>query len=138
MSYGSSEMSFRPQKTERISVRITLYFLLADSLLWLAYAVVVAAGLHPALPDSAVLRWLIPILALAGSAALPGFYLLARRFGAAGYYPLLTLLLLISLPTILDDFGLADLNVLILHLIPFVLLVIDRSYYRSTTRGSGA
>jgi len=131
-------MSLRPQKTERISVRITYYFLLADSLLWLAYAVVVAAGLHPALPDSAVLRWLIPVLALAGSAALPGLYLLARRFGAAGYYPLLALLLLISLLTVLDEFGFVDLNVLILHLIPFVLLVIDRLYYKHASRRSGS
>ena len=138
MSYGSDDMSLRPQRTERISVRITFYFLLADSLLWLAYAVVVAAGLHPALPDSALLRWLIPFLALAGSAALPGFYLLARRFGAAGYYPLLALLLLISLMTIIDEFGLADLNVLILHLIPFVLLVIDRSFYKHTSRRYGS
>ncbi len=138
MSYGSSDMSLGLQKTRRISVRITFYFLLADSLLWLAYAVVVAAGLHPALPDSALLRWLIPVLALAGSAALPGFYLLARRFGATGYYPLLALLLFISLMTIIDEFGLADLNVLILHLIPFVLLIIDRSFYKHTSRRSGS
>ena len=131
-------MSIRPQKTRRISVRITFYFLLADSLLWLAYAVVVAAGLHPALPESALLRWLIPVLALAGSAALPGFYLLARRFGAVGYFPLLALLTLISLLTVADDFGLADLNVLILHLIPIVLLVIDRSFYRRSTQRPGS
>lgn len=131
-------MSLEPQKAKRPTVKITFYFLLADSILWLAYAVVIAAGRHPALPEIPRLRWLIPLLALAGSAALTGFYLLARRFGGIGYYPLLALLVLISILTITDEFGLVDLNVLILHLVPLVLLVMDRSWYRRESRAAGS
>lgn len=123
-------MSLRPKTRPRFTIRITLYFLLADSLLWLAYGVVIAGGWHPALPEIPYLRWLIPLLALVAAAGLTGFYLLARRYGAIGYYPLLVLLVLISVLTITDDFGTVDLNVLILHLVPLVLLIVDRSAYR--------
>lgn len=123
-------MPLRAETKPRFTIRITFYFLLADSTLWLAYAVIVAAGRHPALPDGPPFRWLIPLLALAAAAGLIGFYFLARRRGRIGYYPLLALLVLISVLTITDDFGIADLNILILHLVPFVLLIIDRSTYR--------
>lgn len=131
-------MPLRPDKNRRPTIKITFYFLLADSILWLAYAVVVAAGWHPALPESPLLRWLIPLLALAASAGLTGFYLLAKRFGSIGYFPLLALLILISFLTITDEFGMVDLNILILHLVPLVLLIIDRSFYQYGSRRSGS
>ena len=115
-------------------VRITFHLLIIDALLWLIFAIITATGWHPALPDSPILRWVTAFLALAACVALPGLYLLARRFGRVGFYPLLALLVLISLLTLTDEFGLADLIILILHLSPMVLLVLDRATYRTTSR----
>lgn len=117
----------KPIKSKRRIDKITLYLLVADALIWLAFALIVAAGWHPALPDSLAMKWMMSILAIASAIALPGFYLLARRFGRIWYYLLLALLLLISFLTIADEFGLWDLIVLILHISPLLLLVMNKN-----------
>ena len=118
----------------RTMVRVTFHLLIIDALLWLIFTIITTTRCHPALPDSPILRWVTAFLALAACVALPGLYLLARRFGRVGFYPLLALLVLISLLTLTDEFGLADLIILILHLSPMVLLVLDRATYRTASR----
>ena len=75
--------------SRQITVRITFLLLIIDALIWLTFAIITAAGMHPALPDSPTSKWVTASLALAACTALPGLYLLARRFGRVGFYPLL-------------------------------------------------
>jgi hypothetical protein len=122
------------------SLILTSVLILIDALTWLVLGVVIGIGLHPAIPEGDLARWGMSILALLTSVALVGLYSLAVRRVRFAYCLLLLLLAVIAVLTILDDFGLPDLVVLILHVAAFMFLIKDRGFYaqrkRSAAEGS--
>jgi hypothetical protein len=118
----------------RTVTRITFALLLIDSAFWLVFAVITVAGLHPALPEGEVVRWLVPLLSVASSAGIVGFFLAARRKYRIFYYLLTALLLTITVLTLTDEFGWADFLVLIFHLLPLVLLLSYRNTFIKTSQ----
>ncbi len=112
-----------------ISVNTTFILIVLNAFIWLAFGVIVAAGLHPAMPDTPSIKWGMAILALLCSASLLGLLVFLARRRRIAYSLMVALLALISAATIADDFGLADLVVLALTVAPIVLLVKDRAWY---------
>ena len=116
-------------ETRPATVSLGLALLAIDGLIWLILGVLIAAGLHPSLPDPLWLRAAIAILSWVAAAALLSAYLgLTRRVHRV--YPWAILFLAIaSLTFLFDDFGFTDLIVLVLHLIPLALLIKDHTWY---------
>jgi hypothetical protein len=112
-----------------ISVSATLILLLLNTLIWLAFAIIVAAGAHPSIPEVGLVKWGMAILSLLTTVLLMGLWVFLRRRSSLAYYLTLGLLSVISLLTLTDDFGLSDLIVLIITIAPFVLLIKDRGWY---------
>ena len=108
---------------------LTRILILLDALIWLGFAIITALDLHPALPEGNLFRWIISSLALGTSLVLTGLLFLISRGSKIAYYLLLGALLLVTILTITDDFGIADLIVLIVNLSAIILLYIDRKAY---------
>ncbi|MFC2064805.1 hypothetical protein ACFLXB_06890 [Chloroflexota bacterium] len=116
-------------KDKPVSVVITLFFLLLNILIWVSFAVIVAADLHPALPDLPQINLITAALAFMAGFFLLGMMILLGKRNRWAYFLSLAALLFIILLTINDDFGLVDLVVLIVEIIPFVLLIKDGKWY---------
>jgi hypothetical protein len=114
------------------SVNTTFLLIALNAILWLAFSILVSAGLHPAIPAAPLVKWGMAILALLCSAALLGLLVLLAYRRRSAYFLMVSLLVLVSVATIADDFGLADLAVLIVTVVPLVLLVKDRIWYLQT------
>jgi hypothetical protein len=118
------------QKTNELQVLgITRFFILLDALVWLAFAIITALGAHPALPSSEAYLWAIAGGALLTSISLAALVLLLGRAGRLVYYLTVGLLTALSILTFTDDFGVADMAVLVLHLVPLVLLIKERRWF---------
>jgi hypothetical protein len=111
------------------SVSATLILILLNIFLWLAFAIVVAANAHPALPNSPLVKRIMAILALATAGILLVVLVFLGKHNRIAYFLALGLFGAISLLTVLDDFGLADLVVLVINVTPIVLLIKDRAWY---------
>lgn len=108
---------------------VTTILILLNALIWLAFAIIVATGLHPAIPNSSLVRGVTATLASLTSGALLLLSILLKKRYTLAFYLTLALLLLISFLTITDEFGIYDLIVLLITLIPLILLIKDRAWY---------
>lgn len=120
-----------------ISISITLILLLLNAFIWLAFAFIVAAGMHPAIPDVSLFKWGMAILSLLTSGLLIGLSVFLRGRRRLAYYPTLGMLAVISLLTLTDDFGLSDLIVLMITIAPLILLIKDQGWYIQRYPDSG-
>ena len=111
------------------SVKATIGLVLLNSLVWLAFAGVVAARLHPALPADGLVRWGMVALALSAGCVLLLLAILLRRRNRLAYSLAVAALLFLAVLTIADEVGLADLVVLVVVLAPLLLLIKDRRWY---------
>jgi hypothetical protein len=112
------------------SIRITHIFLLLGAVIWMAFGIITAAGAHPAIPEVGTIRWAMAIMAVLTSVCMLAFsYLLPKRNSFA-YWLTLGLLFTIVIITITDEFGLADLIVLIIHVVPLAILIRERQWFR--------
>ena len=112
-----------------LSVVATLLLILLSALIWLALGILIASGVHPAVPDDPAVRFGLFCGSLAAAGTLIGLaILLAKRIRRA-YHLGLAALSLNALAIIFDDIGWADLIVFIINLIPLSLLIKDRSWY---------
>ena len=116
-------------KARPFTQTLTRILILLDALIWLGFAIITALDLHPALPEGNIYRWIISSLALAASLGLVVLLFLMLRGLRFAYYLLFTALLIISILTITDDFGLPDLIVLIINLGAMVLLLLNRKIF---------
>ncbi len=112
-----------------ISVPATMIFILLNALTWLAFGAIVAVGAHPALPVSPLIKGLMASLAFITAGILLALLAFLGKRSRVAYYLTLCLLVVISILTIFDDFGLADFVVLIINIAPFILLIKDRAWY---------
>ncbi len=111
------------------SVSVASFFLLLDATIWLVFAVLVATGIHPALPESRALQWVMVVLALLATGVLIGLWFFLRRRSRPAYYLTVASLFVLLMLTIADDVGLSDLLVLVAIVVPLVLLLKDRRWY---------
>jgi hypothetical protein len=107
---------------------VTRVLIIINAVFWFVFASIIAAGAHPSLPEGEVARWIMAGLSLITCVVLLGLLALLKRTRLA-YYLLLGLLSLIAVLTITDEFGLADLAVLIMTSAPIILLLKDRVWY---------
>jgi len=112
-----------------VSVSVALLLVLVNASLWLTFGTIVASGNHPSIPDIPLVRWGMAFLALGAAGIMLGLHFLLRRQSRAAYYVALGLLATISLLIFADQFGLADLVVLLVTLAPLALLIKDRAWF---------
>lgn len=108
---------------------ISLTLILINAAVWFIYAMVNITNQYALFPDQAILNAIISGLALLTAIALWGLTVFLKKKNKIAYFLTLAFLIFITLLTIADDFGIADLIVLILLLIPIVFLIKDRGWY---------
>ena len=117
-------MSKRPP-----TVTACLLLMLLGALVWLVLGIIIAAGLHPAIPDSPSVKAGMASGSIVAAGTLAGLaILLGRRLGHA-YYLSLAALSVSSLAVLFDDVGWVDLIALLINLVPLFLLIRDRAWY---------
>jgi hypothetical protein len=112
-----------------LSITTALVLILVESLIWMVLGIVIALGRHPALPDNATLQGIMAALAIACSIAMVVLVLLLAHGNRIAYYLAATLLGVILILTVTDDFGFADLAVLVFTIAPLILLVSGRRWF---------
>jgi hypothetical protein len=118
------------------SFSAALILILLNALIWLAFGSIVAAGVHPSIPNTNLIRWTMSTPAFLTAGALIALcFFLKRRYRLA-YYLAVALLVVISCMFVFDQFGLSDLIALILTLTPLVLLIKSRAWYLRLSPGS--
>ena len=110
-------------------VVVTLVMILANSLLWLVFGVIIVADLHPSLPLPSGLNTVLGALSIGIAAFLAGAALFIMKHNRVAYYLLLIIFAMVSILTIFDDFGLPDLFFLLLNIIPIYFLIKNRQWY---------
>lgn len=116
-------------KAHPLSVKITLAFILICAILWLSFGVITILGLHPSQLSNSIYFLVLSLISiLAGIFLLFITYYLWKQKKCAWY---LSVIFFIAgvLVNIFDDIGLIDVLVMIIHMIPLVLLIKDRSWY---------
>jgi hypothetical protein len=91
--------------------------------------IIVAADLHPAIPDQPILKAGMAVVSLAIAVLFSGLVVLLARRRRGAYYPAIGILLASALLNVFDDFGAADLVFLVLNIIPIILLVKDKAWF---------
>jgi hypothetical protein len=119
------------------SVRVALLLLALDALLWFAFGVVVACGGIASINQPPVLRWVMAGLACGGAAGLAGIALLLSRRSRPAFFVAIFLLTFITVLSITDQVGLADLVALAVSAVPLGLLLKDRAWYLRPTNTAG-
>ncbi len=112
-----------------VSVTITFILLLCSASFWIGFGMSIALGLHPAIPDNEILRWAMVILAIITGVALAGSVFLLARHSKIAYYFVVVLLGLIAVLSITDEVGTLDVVVLLVTLVTFLLLIINKRWF---------
>jgi lysylphosphatidylglycerol synthetase-like protein (DUF2156 family) len=112
-----------------LSVTITLIFVFLNSLVWLALGAIIATNAHPALPDVPLLKAVMAFLSISIAGILVGLFVFLVQRNRFAYFIALCLLVATSLLTIFDQFGLVDLVILVINIVPIILLIKDRAWY---------
>ena len=115
--------------TRHLTVSTTLIFVLLNALIWLAFGAIIALNAHPALPDISIIKGSMAALSLTIGGILVALYIFLGRRSRMAYFLALALFAGATFLTLFDDFGLFDLVVVAVNLIPMVLLVKDRRWY---------
>jgi hypothetical protein len=111
------------------ALRTAILLVRIEGLLWLAFAILTAAGANPGIPDTPMVRWSIGLLSGAGGLGLLLLAALLQRRSRVGYVATLALLTVVAFSMLADQFGLADLLVLALTVAPLVLLIKSRAAF---------
>jgi hypothetical protein len=112
-----------------VSVNVTLLLILLNALFWTVFGIIVLLGVHPGIPDQAIIRWAMAVLSIGCSIVeIVLLFFLVRRSKIA-YYLSVVLFATLSVLTITDDFGISDLLYLLPTTAALVLLVIRRRWF---------
>jgi lysylphosphatidylglycerol synthetase-like protein (DUF2156 family) len=111
------------------TVKLTLFFVLLNAIIWLAFGFIIALGLHPALPDQPLIRWGMAIISLLTAVFLALMFIHLDKPKKSAYTLSLAFFVAAAVITIFDDFGWIDLVVVVINLIPLILLLKDRAWY---------
>ena len=116
-------------KSRPLSVTVNLILILLDSLFWFVFGVIVIAGLHPGLPDLPFIKEIMALLAFATAGIMLLVIVLLGKHNRIGYFLGVLLFAALSLLSLFDDFGWTDLVVLVFHVVPLILLIVNRAWY---------
>jgi lysylphosphatidylglycerol synthetase-like protein (DUF2156 family) len=119
-------MTTRPR-----TVTLNYIFILLNALVWLVLGVIIAASLHPALPDQSLLKGIMAFMSFAGAAILLLAFILLLKRKRTGFFLALGFLLVTALLTFFDQVGWVDLLTLVIITVPIILLIKDRDWYLS-------
>jgi lysylphosphatidylglycerol synthetase-like protein (DUF2156 family) len=108
-----------------------LFIIIFNALIWLALGVIIAVHAHPGLPDNPVIKGGMAFLSYGAAGILLGLFFFLRKRSRVAWFVALGFFALASILTIFDDFGWIDLVVLVINLIPLILLIKDRAWYRA-------
>jgi hypothetical protein len=112
-----------------VTVTTCLILMFLSALTWLSLGIIIAVGLHPAIPQTPAVKAGMTSGSIAAAGTLAGLaILLARRLRHA-YYLSLAALSVSALAILFDDVGWVDLIALLLNLVPLFLLIKDRGWY---------
>lgn len=111
------------------SISIARGFILLNAIIWLGFSMIVATGMHPALPDSGLYKWFLAISAFVSAAFLLLLNFLLKTRTKITFFLTIAFLILIALLTIIDDLGWIDFVVLVVTLIPVVILIKERKWF---------
>jgi lysylphosphatidylglycerol synthetase-like protein (DUF2156 family) len=112
-----------------LSVSVNSVFILLNALIWLALGLIIALHAHPAIPDNPLIRGGMAFLSFCAAGILLGLFFFLRNRQRFAWFVALGFLAFTSILTIFDDFGWADLVVLVINLVPIILLIKDRAWY---------
>jgi hypothetical protein len=112
-------------------------FIALNALVWLAFGVIIAANAHPALPDVPLLKAAMAVIAFAAAGAWAAVFIFLGKHSRLAYVIALAGFAATALVTIFDDFGLVDLAVVVINIVPMVLLIRDRAWYAAGRPGAG-
>ncbi|MFZ6019780.1 MAG: hypothetical protein ACOYXO_09230 [Chloroflexota bacterium] len=121
------------------SVFAALIFILLNAFIWLTLGIIIVFDGHPALPDEPLIKGIMAYLFLAAAGILLGLFVLLGKRRRIAYFLVVGFLITTSLWLVFDDFGVVDLVVLAINLVPIPLLIKDRDWYlqaRSGVNGS--
>ena len=113
-----------------LSITISIVFIYMNSLVWLVFGLIIIFGAHPSLPDRSLVLAGMAFLAIAISGILFIIGIFLAKQNRNAFYLTIGFLFILALAGIFDDFGLVDLAFLIINLIPLVLLIKERGWYR--------
>ena len=122
----------KQQKLPALEIRIISIFMLLNALVWLVLGIIVLTDLHPAIPDGAAIHRTMGGLLMTAAILMLALAVLLRRRKRIAYWLTLALLAPILVVTIMDQFGLSNLIVVLMHLAPFVLLLRNREWFINT------
>jgi hypothetical protein len=111
------------------SVTLTLGLVLFNAVTWLAFGIIVALNLHPALPDVPLYKFILSSLALGAALVLVGLAFFLAKHNRLVYALALAFFGLTTLVFLFDDFGWIDLAFLVLNVLPAALLLKDKDWY---------
>lgn len=123
-------MTYRPP-----SVSAALFFILLNALIWLTLGIIIAFNAHPALPDAPLLKGIMAFLSLLTAGILLSLSVFLGQRSRMAYFLTAGLLIAISFLTVFDQFGLVDLVVLAINIVPIILLIKDRAWYLPAQAG---
>ena len=104
-------------------------FILLSAFIWIVLSIFIASGLHWGLPKEEFTRWTMATLSLLVALFLIALAILLSRKNRLAYWLTLVLLGVIMLMTLVDQFGVPDLIVVLIHFVPFALLLKMRRRY---------
>jgi hypothetical protein len=110
-------------------LRIARAFIGLNALLWAAFAIAVALGLHPSYPDPGILRWSMALIAAGTAIILSMFLRSLAKHRTLAYWLAIAFLAVIALAALLDEVGIADILFIIITGVPIILLLRSRSWY---------
>ncbi len=111
------------------SITFSLAFILICAGIWFAFSIIVASGLHPAMPDSIAYQWIMAGLSFLTGVFLLTMYFLLRKKIRVAFFLTIAFLVFLALLTIADDVGWVDFIVLLITLTPVFLLLKDRKWF---------
>jgi hypothetical protein len=103
--------------------------MLLNAIFWIGFGISMALGIHPAIPENALLRWTMVILSFICGLTLAGGVILLARHNKIAYYLVGVLLSAIAVLSITDQIGFTDLSILLITIVALILLIKDRRWY---------
>ncbi len=118
-------MRIRPFSVTVTSIVIVLY-----ALIWLVLGIIIAVNAQPALPVPPELKAILAVLSILMAGILTGLFVFLLKGNRVAYFLIIAFFFVVSILTIFDDVGVSDIIVLVLNIIPIILLIKDRNWYR--------
>jgi hypothetical protein len=112
-----------------LSFIVALILTFLNALIWFAFALIIALGIQPSLPNVPFIRWSMTALSFLAGVVLLSLTILLMKRKHLAFSLMFTALIIESILLIFDDFGLSDMIFLTITLFPIVLLFLNRHWY---------